>query len=54
MLVSWGAPDETRTEICSYCAEPLCDHEVPLIFWNRDGWCAEFCENCQRKWWGME
>jgi hypothetical protein len=52
--VGWGAPDQVRTLQCSYCDEPLDDEEMPLILWRGDGWCAEFCEACQRKWWGLE
>jgi len=51
MLVSWGGP---RAEACSYCEAPLADGGVPLILWNEDGWCARFCDDCQRKWWGLE
>lgn len=54
MLVSWGGPDETRTLTCSYCEQPLRDEEMPLVAWNEQGWCAEFCEACQRTWWGFE
>jgi hypothetical protein len=55
MLISWGGPDERRTEICSYCDEPLPDNDdfVPLILTRGDGWCAEFCEKCQERWWGF-
>jgi hypothetical protein len=51
--VSWGGPDERRTDKCSYCDAPLTEDEVPLILWNNDGWAAEFCEACQRRWWGL-
>jgi hypothetical protein len=54
LRVTWGAPDQTRTEKCSYCDQAL-DHEtsVPLILWNKEGWCAEFCDDCQARWWGL-
>lgn len=57
--VSWGAPDEPQTEICSYCEAPLGDseepdYEIPLILWNADGWCAQFCKLCQEQWWGLQ
>ncbi|MBO0716438.1 MAG: hypothetical protein J2P55_03755 [Rhizobiales bacterium] len=55
-LINWGAPDQRRTKHCSYCDEPLPlddDQFVPLILWNAEGWCAEFCDTCQRKWWGL-
>jgi hypothetical protein len=52
--VGWGAPDQRRTDKCSYCDKPLREDEIPLIMWNDDGWCAEFCEACQRTHWGMK
>jgi len=56
--VSWGGPDQIVSCECSYCEAPLGepgdpDYEVPLIIWNADGWCAQFCAECCRKWWGM-
>lgn len=53
MAVSWGAPDEVAARECSYCDAPIGDAEVPLIMWNSIGWCARFCEGCQRRWWGF-
>jgi hypothetical protein len=53
MAVSWEGPDEPPGEICSYCDRPI-RADVPLILWRqRDGWCARFCEACCRTWWGM-
>lgn len=52
-LVSWGGPNQARTETCSYCEQPLGEDEIPLMLWNKDGWCAEFCEKCQERYWGM-
>lgn len=49
--VNWGAPNQVRTDKCSYCDAALDD--VPLILWNTRGWAAEFCRACQRDWWGM-
>ncbi len=54
MAVSWGGPDEPRTGTCSYCDAELRDGGMPLVLWNAEGWCAEFCEACQRKWWGLQ
>lgn len=55
MAVFWGGPDEPQTTTCSYCDAPLRETEdaVPLMLWNTEGWCAQFCEICQRKWWGL-
>jgi hypothetical protein len=52
--VKWGAPHERRTEVCSYCRTPLRDDECPLTLATKSGWVAEFCEACQRTWWGFE
>ena len=55
LRVSWGAPEEPPAEACSYCDALLdVDAGVPLILWNADGWCAQFCDDCQRIWWGLE
>jgi len=50
LLIQWGAPNQRRTEVCSYCEAQMDDDEVPLMMWNSAGWCAEFCESCQKKW----
>jgi hypothetical protein len=52
--VSWGAPDEPASDDCSYCDLEIDEEEMPLIMWNAEGWCARFCEACQRKYWGMQ
>jgi hypothetical protein len=52
--VAWGGPDEPRTEHCSYCGDVIPKDSVPLILWNAEGWCAEFCDHCQATWWGIE
>jgi hypothetical protein len=57
--VSWGGPDEVPTDTCSYCDAPLGsvdepDYEIPLMIGNGEGWCAQFCVECQRTWWGVE
>jgi hypothetical protein len=54
MKINWGGPDELRTEVCSYCGDALDEDSVPLILWNAEGWCAEFCDHCQATWWGIE
>jgi hypothetical protein len=56
--INWGAPDERRTDRCSYCGDSFPDDFdsdfIPLIMWNRQGWCAEFCDHCQAAWWGIQ
>jgi hypothetical protein len=41
-------------ETCSYCDAPLPEDGVPLMLSRPDGWCAQFCDDCQRTWWGAE
>ena len=53
MKIQWDAPDEIRTSFCSYCDRPLDEDSVPLIIWREDGWCAEFCDDCERDWFGF-
>ena len=58
MAVSWGGPDEPQTETCSYCEALLGEpedesYEIPLILCSTNGWVAQFCIACQRKWWGL-
>jgi hypothetical protein len=52
--VSWGGPDEPASDDCSYCEAPIPKDDVPLMIWTKDGWCARFCDGCQRTWFGME
>jgi hypothetical protein len=52
--VSWGGPTEPVADDCSYCDEPIPEDGMPLILWNKDGWCARFCTICQAKWWGIK
>jgi hypothetical protein len=58
LKVNWGAPDQQRTDRCSYCGDPFPDDDesdfIPLILWNKGGWAAEFCEHCQAQWFGIE
>ena len=59
MLINWGAPDQVRTDRCSYCGDIFPTEEeddgfIPLIMWNAEGWTAEFCEHCQVTWFGLQ
>lgn len=49
--ITWGLPDSVPTAICSYCSGAL--PEVPLMLWKDDGSCAQFCDRCATRWWGM-
>lgn len=56
MLINWGAPDQARTTRCSYWDAPFDDdgdERRSLIMWNPDGWATEFCDACQRRWFGL-
>jgi hypothetical protein len=52
--VSWGRPDSPRSALCSYCSAGIPEDSVPLILWTEDGHAAQFCDACQRKWWGLQ
>jgi hypothetical protein len=52
--VTWGRPDSVPTVLCSYCSASLPEDDVPLIMWKGDGHAAQFCETCQKRWWGLE
>ena len=52
--VTWGRPDSVPTVLCSYCSAALPENSAPLILSNAEGWTARFCEECQRRWWGMQ
>lgn len=55
--VAWGAPDQTRTKVCSYCGDKLPrgdDDFIPLILSTSAGWVAEFCDHCQATWFQVE
>jgi hypothetical protein len=51
--VTWGKPDEMPSEFCSYCSTEIPEDSVPLTLFTDDGHAARFCDNCQRRWWGM-
>lgn len=52
--IAWGQPDSPRSAVCSYCFTAINDGDVPLILWTEDGHLAQFCDECQRRWWGVE
>lgn len=51
--VKWGAPDERVSDECSYCGEVIPEESIPLRLWDKQGYAAQFCEACQREWWGL-
>jgi hypothetical protein len=52
--ITWGAPDDPRSEHCSYCGDAIPEESVPLILGTADGWMAQFCDHCQATWWGAQ
>jgi len=53
-MVNWGGPNEPASDDCSYCGDEIPEDCVPLILWNKDGWCARFCDHCMATWWGIK
>ena len=51
--ISWGKPDSVRSALCSYCSAGIGENDVPLMLFRDDGHVAQFCDDCQLKWWGM-
>ena len=52
--VTWGRPDSPRSAVCSYCAQAIHEDDVPLILWDERSYAAQFCDECQAKWWGFK
>jgi hypothetical protein len=52
--ISWGKPDSVRSALCSYCSAGIAEGSVPLILSTGAGYTAQFCDDCQRRWWGIE
>lgn len=50
--VRFGAPDARVADDCSYCEAPLGEGEAPLMLFTKKGAMAQFCEDCQERWWG--
>jgi hypothetical protein len=52
--VAWSGPRSPAPALCSYCSAGIPEESIPLMLFKLDGACAKFCDNCQRKWWGIE
>src|SRR5262245_16510662 len=52
--VAWEGPDEQPGDRCSYCGDTISEEAVPLILWNREGWCARFCDHCEAAQFGLQ
>ncbi len=52
--LTWGRPDSVPSVLCSYCSASISDDDMPLRLWRADGSAVQFCDDCQRRWWGLE
>jgi hypothetical protein len=52
--VTWGRPDSPVSAVCSYCSAAIGDDYVPLRMWTEQHYAAQFCDECQRKWFGLQ
>lgn len=52
--VVWGKPDSVVSAVCSYCFTAIGEDDIPLRCWKKDGHAAQFCDDCQRKYWGLQ
>lgn len=52
--IAWGRPDSPVSALCSYCSAGIQERSCPLRLYRSDGRAAQFCDDCQRKWWGVE
>lgn len=51
--VTWGRPDSPVSALCSYCSAVIPEDAIPLRVWKGDGHAAQFCDSCQRLYWGL-
>jgi hypothetical protein len=51
--VTWGRPDSPVSALCSYCSAGIGADDMPLRLWREDGSAAQFCDECQARWWGF-
>jgi hypothetical protein len=52
--LTWGRPDSPPSALCSYCSASIGEEQLPLVIANPDGWTVRFCEDCMRRWWGLQ
>lgn len=52
--LTWGRPDSSPSVLCSYCSAAIGEDDVPLILWNDKSYAVQFCDACQKTWWGMK
>jgi hypothetical protein len=46
--LAWGRPDSPRRPLCAICHGAL--PEVPVMMFTEDGWAANFCDKCFKRW----
>jgi hypothetical protein len=44
--IVWSAPDSRIAPFCSICQAHIPENEVPVMVWDAEGACAQFCDNC--------
>jgi hypothetical protein len=52
--VTWGRPDSVVSALCSYCSAAIGEDDFPLRMWNVESYAAQFCDRCQKRWFGLE
>lgn len=44
--LTWSRPDSHIIPFCSLCFQHIPEDSVPLMVWNREGACVQFCDDC--------
>jgi hypothetical protein len=44
----WSRPASSIAPFCSSCFSLILDDDSPLMIWNAEGACAQFCEACEQ------
>ena len=47
--LTWSRPDSKIVPFCSNCFKHIPDDDVPLMMWNAEGGCVQFCDECVKK-----
>lgn len=49
--VIWSRPESRILPLCSYadCLKRIPEDSVPLMMWNNQGGCVQFCDECVAK-----
>ena len=44
--LTWSRPDSRIAPFCSNCFKHIPEDSVPLMMWNNEGACVQFCDAC--------